>query len=96
MMTTRKTTKPNAKKATKPKSKEFEAKTAQGYGDHRAGRRKGKVHELFDTQGADAAWTLGLKLRLKESTLRSWFATWRRPSKASPKPAAAAEANIAT
>lgn len=45
------------------------------------GRRKTKVRELFESQGADAAWILGLKLRLKESTLRTWFAGWRAVSK---------------
>jgi len=81
-MTTRKTAKPNAKKATKPKSKEqVTAKPTEGYAGHKTGRRKGKVHELFDTQGAEAAWTLGLRLGLKETTLRGWLATWRRLSK---------------
>jgi hypothetical protein len=48
----------------------------------KAGRRKGKVQELFESQGADAAWVLGLRLGLKESTLRTWFAGWRTVSKA--------------
>lgn len=42
------------------------------------GSRKAKVRALFDKQGEDAAWTLGLKLKLAQSTLRSWLATWRR------------------
>jgi len=45
---------------------------------HKEGSRKGKVHELFDKEGPDAAWVLGLKLKLKENTLRSWFASWKR------------------
>ena len=36
------------------------------------------MHELFDKEGAEAAWVLGLKLKLKEGTLRSWFAAWKR------------------
>jgi hypothetical protein len=40
---------------------------------HVAGSRKQKVHALFDSHGADQAWTLGKKLQLKETTLRSWF-----------------------
>jgi hypothetical protein len=36
------------------------------------------VHELFDKEGSEAAWVLGLKLKLKEGTLRSWFAAWKR------------------
>jgi hypothetical protein len=50
----------------------------QAYGGHQEGSRKGKVHQLFDTQGVEAAWVLGLKLKLKEGTLRSWFAAWKR------------------
>jgi hypothetical protein len=49
-----------------------------GYKDHIVGSRKGKVHELYDADGADAAFTLGRKLGLRESTLRTWMATWRR------------------
>ncbi len=45
---------------------------------HKEGSRKSKVHALFDKEGQDAAWTLGLKLKLAQSTLRAWFATWRR------------------
>lgn len=42
-----------------------------------AGRRKTKVRELFERDGAEAAWVLGLRLGLKEGTLRSWFSSWR-------------------
>lgn len=42
-----------------------------------AGRRKTKVHDLFKNEGAEAAWVLGLRLGLKERTLRIWFAYWR-------------------
>jgi len=52
--------------------------TEQGYGSHKEGSRKGKVHQLFDEQGAEAAWVLGIKLKLKEGTLLSWFAAWKR------------------
>ena len=45
------------------------------------GRRKGKVQELFERQGPDAAWMLGLKLGLKETTLRRWFVGWREASR---------------
>jgi hypothetical protein len=48
----------------------------------KSGRRKAKVQELFESQGADAAWVLGRRLKLKESTLRNWFAGWRAVSKA--------------
>ena len=43
-----------------------------------SGRRKTKVHDLFENEGPEAAWVLGMRLRLKESTLRSWFAQWQR------------------
>jgi hypothetical protein len=43
---------------------------------HIAGSRKGKVHCSFDEQELEAAWDLGRKLRLKESTLRIWFRAW--------------------
>jgi hypothetical protein len=63
-------------------------KIAESYKGHQEGSRKGRVHQLFDTQGEDAAWTLGRKLKLKKSSLRSWFGEWRRAKKpASKKPA---------
>ena len=51
---------------------------------HKPNSRKSRVHELFDTQGPEAAFVLGQKLKLKDNTLRSWFMTWRRtkPAKA--------------
>jgi hypothetical protein len=80
-MSTAKNAKRNSKpKTTKPASKPSTAAmaTEQSYGVHKEGSRKGKVHQLFDEQGAEAAWVLGLKLKLKEGTLRSWFAAWKR------------------
>lgn len=60
---------------------------------HKEGSRKSKVHALFDSEGGpDAAWTLGLKLKLSPNTLRSWFATWRRETQAAKKKTAAAKA----
>jgi len=50
----------------------------QSYRGVVAGRRKRKVLELFKTQGPEAAWTLGLRLRLKEGTLRTWFEQWKK------------------
>jgi hypothetical protein len=60
---------------------------------HREGSRKGKVHALYDKQGQDAAWTLGLKLKLKESTLRTWLGTWNRGA-VKPKPKANRKAKV--
>jgi hypothetical protein len=39
--------------------------------------RKDKVRALFDAQGPEAAFTLGRRLKLQDSTLRSWFSHWR-------------------
>ena len=83
MSTAKKTAKGKSKpKSTKPATKPSKAATAseQTYGTHNEGSRKGKVHELFDKEGPEAAWVLGLKLKLKEGTLRSWFAAWKRLS----------------
>ena len=49
----------------------------QGYKDHKPGSRKGVIHQLFDEEGDDTAWTRGKREGLKESTLRGWFAAWR-------------------
>jgi hypothetical protein len=43
----------------------------------REGSRKQKVHALFDAEGESAAYTLGRKLKLKETSLRKWFGMWR-------------------
>jgi hypothetical protein len=81
MSTAKKNAKRNSKpKTTKPVTKPSTARTApeHGYGAHREGYRKSKVHQLFDKDGAEAAWVLGLKLQLKAGTLRSWLAAWKR------------------
>jgi hypothetical protein len=62
-----------------------------GYRSHKEGSRKGKVHELFDKQGPEAAWTLGLKLKLKQGTLRSWFAAWAKATGKKAKPISVAK-----
>lgn len=70
-----------AKSKTKSKAPAKSAKASTpevGYGGHLPGRRKGKVHEVFDNQGSETAWTLGLKLHLRPGTLRAWFSTWKR------------------
>jgi hypothetical protein len=40
--------------------------------------RKSKVKALYQEQGPEAAHTLGLRLKLKPSTLYSWCSAWRR------------------
>jgi hypothetical protein len=62
MSTAKKTAKGKSKpKSTKPATKLSKAATAseQTYGTHKEGSRKGKVHELFDKEGPEAAWSLG-------------------------------------
>jgi hypothetical protein len=52
------------------------------HGSHKvAGLRQRKVRQLFEEQGPEAAWTLGLKLKLKRGTLRTWFEQWKRRKK---------------
>jgi hypothetical protein len=37
------------------------------------------AHDIWSwTQSPEAAWVLGLKLKLKTGTLRSWFGAWKR------------------
>jgi hypothetical protein len=76
-----------SKVAKKTAPKPPEPEQGAGYkGEHVEGSRKGKVHELFDEQGPEVAWTLGLKLKLREGTLRTWFGQWKRvEDKAKPK-----------
>ena len=50
----------------------------EGYKGHRVGSRKEKAHELFDSVGAEQATPIVLASGLKISTVRSWFATWRK------------------
>ncbi len=70
---------------------------AKGYANHKEGSRKATVHEVFDKQGAEAAFTRGLKLKLATSTLHSWIATWRRQAEPrTKKPVAKKTAKPAT
>jgi transposase-like protein len=55
------------------------AKTATAYTDrHIAGSRKGRVHQIFDTKGAESATKWGLKNGLTANTLKSWLSQFRR------------------
>jgi hypothetical protein len=71
----------------KSKANSKSAAEPRGYAGHKSGSRKGVIHELFDREGAEVAWTRGIKLKLKEGTLRSWFGAWNRSA-----PTAAAKA----
>lgn len=77
---TTKSTKSSVKEV--PKSKGTPAKAnkveAEGYSGHRAGSRKGAIHQTFDSKGREAALAEGKKAGLKESTLNQWFNTWTR------------------
>ena len=73
--------KKTAKGSSKPKATKAVNTTKArelGYGVHKEGSRKGTIHELFDKEGQDVAWTRGIKVGLKPGTLRSWFAAWKR------------------
>jgi hypothetical protein len=72
------TTKKNAKPRTKTALAKPPTPQGGGYQAHKAGSRKGTIHELHDKEGAEVAWTRGLKMGLKQSTLRTWFAFWAR------------------
>jgi hypothetical protein len=79
MSTAKKVAKGKSKPKIKSKPKSAPATTAEpGYAGHTAGSRKGTIHELFDKEGEDVAWTRGLKVGLKQGTLRSRFAAWKR------------------
>lgn len=42
------------------------------------GSRKRKVFDAFQQQGRDEAFKLGKRLRLAESSVRTWLGTWTR------------------
>lgn len=46
--------------------------------NHRDGSRKSKVHAMFDAKGPEEAKKYGLRLKLKGTTLNSWFAQFRK------------------
>jgi hypothetical protein len=48
----------------------------EGYKGHRVGSNKGKVHEIFDTKGKDAAVKKAVSLGLEETTARTWCSSW--------------------
>jgi hypothetical protein len=60
------------------------------YKDHRPDSAKGKVHEVFDTKGKDAAIKKAVALDIAESTARTWCSSWKNGGKA--KKAKAAKA----
>lgn len=46
--------------------------------EHRDGSRKSRVHSMYDKKGADVAFKFGRGLKLKETTLRSWFVQFKK------------------
>jgi hypothetical protein len=78
MSTAKKTATSKSKPKIKSKPKSAATTAEPGYAGHTMGSRKGTVHELFDKEGEEVAWTRGLKIGLKQGTLRSWFAAWKR------------------
>jgi hypothetical protein len=81
-LTTKAKIKPVAKAPGKPASKSKGKASAMtegaAYKHHKVGSRKATIHQLFDTEGKEVAWTRGIKLGLSENSLRSWFGTWAR------------------
>jgi hypothetical protein len=92
-----KSDKPTTKASNKPVIKNVKEMT-EGYKGHKPNSRKGQLHELYDKEGPEVAWTRGLKMGLSENSLRSWFRVWRgsasKPAKvAKPKVAKVKKAN---
>jgi len=46
--------------------------------NHVDGSRKSKVHARFDAKGPEVAFAYGVRVGLKESTLKSWFVQFRK------------------
>lgn len=53
---------------------------AHQYKDHRENSPKGRVHEVYDKSGQEAAIKKGLSLDLAETTLRTWCSSWKNES----------------
>lgn len=62
------------------------------YKDHRPDSAKGKVHEVFDTKGKDAAIKKAAALDIAETTARTWCSSWKNAKKSKSKVKAAAPA----
>lgn len=60
------------------------------YKDHRPDSAKGKVHEVFDTKGKDAAIKKAAALDIAETTARTWCSSWKNASPKKSKKAKAA------
>ena len=64
------------------------------YKGHKAGSRKGRVHEHFDQYGEAAAITFGTKLGLASTTVSSWIGTWKKtPDKVTKEPKGVTSSN---
>ena len=66
------------------------------YLDHRPDSAKGKVHEVFDTKGKDAAIKKAIALGKQESTARTWCSQFKDGAKTKKKaaPAKAAKKTV--
>lgn len=65
------------KKAAKGKAAKARAVTGLNAKGHREGSRKARAHDFFDKHGADKARPMVLKLGVKETTVSSWFSSFR-------------------
>lgn len=63
---------------------------AHQYKDHRPDSAKGKVHEVFDTKGKDAAIKKAASLDIAETTARTWCSSWKNAKGSKSKKAAKA------
>ncbi len=70
--------KKSSKSDEKPVKKKSSEPKGDGYKEHRAGSRKGEIHEVYDEKGREAAMKRGEKLGLTEGTLKNWIQTWKR------------------
>lgn len=60
----------------------------KGYKGHKPGSRKGRVHEVFDLKGLEAATKFGvIDLGLSPFTIKSWASAWEKAPKKSATPA---------
>jgi hypothetical protein len=50
----------------------------KGCKHHKAGWKKGVLHELYDSEGRETALVRGKKMGLADATLRAWTAIWAR------------------
>lgn len=71
------------------------ATATEGYKGHRVGSNKGKVHQVFDDKGKDAAIKKAVSLDIMETTARTWCSAWGSAKKKPVAKKAKAPAKVA-